>query len=165
MKLSHVLTTFAGVLVGAGICAGLFLLLQRPTDANQNIRLHDDSQASLVSHSATETENVTQDAAHEGRIAFHSVRTLADTLAFETDFDQTVALYTLLERADEEVVVDLIQEADSISPPSQRVAALSIIFSKYATIDPYRALEHAEIFGRAFVLQDATEHIPCLVKN
>ena len=144
MKLSPVLAASAGVLVGMGLCAVLFLLLQRPTDANQNTRLQDDSQASLVSHSATETENVTQDAAHEGRIAFHSVRTLADTLAFETDFDQTVALYTLLERADEAVVVDLVQQTDSISPPSQRAAALSIIFSRYAHIDPYRALKHAK---------------------
>ena len=146
MNLSHVLAASAGVLVGVGLCAVFFLLVQRPTDAvtNQDLRSQDDPQAPIVSNSVSETGGAHQDSPREVRSAFRSVRSLADTLAFEADFDQTVALYTLLERADEALVLDLIREADSISPPSQRVAALSIIFSKYAHIDPYRALEHAK---------------------
>ena len=146
MKLSYVLAASAGVLVGMGICTVLFLLVQRPTDAivNQDLRSQDDPKAPIVSNSVSETEGAQRDSPSEVRSAFRSVRSLADTLAFETDFDQTVALYTLLEHADEALVLGLIQQTESISPPSQRIAALSIIFSKYAHIDPYRALEHAK---------------------
>ena len=146
MKLSHVLAASAGVLIGMGICAILFLLLQRPTDAitNQDLRSQDDPQAPIVSNSVSETGGAHQDSPTEVRSAFRRVQSLADTLAFESDFDQTVALYTLLDRADEARVLDLIQQTDSISPPSQRAAALSIIFSRYAHIDPYHALKHAK---------------------
>ena len=150
MKLSYVLTAIGGVLSGVGICAVFFLLVLKSSDTNQDLRLPGDTIATLDFKSDIQTEHISRVSKRVPTNEFLSVRSLADTLAFESDFDQTVALYTLLAHADEAVVLDLIQKADSISPSSQKAAALSIIFSKYANIDPYRALKHAELLEEHF---------------
>ena len=71
-----------------------------------------------------------------------------ETLRIESDFDQTFALYNLLAGASEERVLELIDQAKDITQPHQRDAALSIIFSKYADIDPATALKVSQEFGR-----------------
>lgn len=76
-----------------------------------------------------------------------SSRTIDETFRLESDFDQTVALYTLLADADEERVLDLIQQAETLSYLHQRDSALYVIFSKYADIDPVRALSKAQEYG------------------
>ncbi|MCY4657507.1 MAG: hypothetical protein OXC80_11920 [Gammaproteobacteria bacterium] len=75
-----------------------------------------------------------------------NVVSLGDTLKFESDFDQTVALYNLLAGADEELVKDLLVQTREISKVSQRHAAISIIYARYAAINPKNALEHAQNF-------------------
>ena len=72
------------------------------------------------------------------------ISSLADTLKFESDFDQTVALYNLLANADESLVKDLLVQTQDISQESQRHAAISIIYARYAAINPKNALEHAQ---------------------
>ena len=71
---------------------------------------------------------------------------IADTLRLDNDFDQTVALYMLLSDANEQSVLDLIDQAKDIKQLSERDEALSIIFSKYAAIDPARAFVQAQEF-------------------
>lgn len=77
-----------------------------------------------------------------------SLGSVDETLRIESDFDQTVALYNLLADASEERVLELIDQANVIKQPSQRLLTLSTIFSKYAAIDPVRALNKAQEFGR-----------------
>ena len=77
-----------------------------------------------------------------------SLGSVDETLRIESDFDQTVALYNLLAGASEERVLELIDQANVIKQPGQRLSTLSTIFSKYAAIDPVRALNKAQEFGR-----------------
>ena len=88
----------------------------------------------------TQTPNKTR----ETTPANPNVVSLADTLKFESDFDQTVALYNLLAGADEKLVKDLLVQTQDISHESQRHAAISIIYARYAAINPKNALEHAQ---------------------
>ena len=76
-----------------------------------------------------------------------SSHAIDETFRLESDFDQTVALYTLLADADEERVLDLIQQAETLSYLHQRDSALYVIFSKFADIDPVRALSKAQDYS------------------
>lgn len=147
MKLSTILTAAAGLLLGVVISVAVFLLVSRPIDANQDHLHNGDSIVSegFKRNGSTRTED--QVRANVAGNRFEEVRTLADTLAFKHDFDQTVALYSLLAHADEVEVLKLIQDAQSITPPSQKDAALSIIFSRYASLSPSRALKTAKSLG------------------
>ena len=71
---------------------------------------------------------------------------IAATLKSANEFDQTVALYMLLSDANEQSVLDLIDQAKDIKQLSVRNEALSIIFAKYATIDPAKAFMQAQEF-------------------
>ena len=71
------------------------------------------------------------------------IQTIQDSTEFSSDFDQSVSLYVLLARADEDDLERFITESFSIWPRNQRVAALSITFGRYAAIDPNKALERA----------------------
>lgn len=76
-----------------------------------------------------------------------SSRVIDETFRLESDFDQTVALYTLLAGADEERVLELVDQAKTLNYSYQRDSALYVIFSKYAEIDPVRALSKAQEYG------------------
>lgn len=77
----------------------------------------------------------------------HLSGAIAEAFEFENDFDQTVALYTLLAGADEERVLDLISQAKTLDYSYQRDSALFVIFSKYADIDPVSALSKAQEYS------------------
>ncbi len=69
------------------------------------------------------------------------VQSVPDSMKFASDFDQSASLYVLLARADVSDLERYINESISISSQNQRVAALSIIFGRYAAIDPRKALD------------------------
>ncbi|MCY4127794.1 MAG: hypothetical protein OXG15_01000 [Gammaproteobacteria bacterium] len=71
------------------------------------------------------------------------VQSVLESTKLKSDFDQSVSMYLLLARAKEEDLNRYISESFSISSRNQRVAAFSIIFGRYAAINPNRALERA----------------------
>jgi len=75
------------------------------------------------------------------------IRTIEDTLALPGDFAQTEALYVLAGRADSAEAQALIHEANRIADPTDRNAALSILFLRLAELDPLSALTLARMPG------------------
>lgn len=75
------------------------------------------------------------------------IRTIEDTLALPGDFTQTEALYVLAGRADSAAVQELIHQANRIADPTDRNAALSILFLRLAELDPLSALTLARLPG------------------
>ena len=75
------------------------------------------------------------------------IRTIEDTLALPGDFTQTEALYVLAGRADSVAVQELIHQANRIADPTDRDAALSILFLRLAELDPLSALTLARLPG------------------
>ena len=144
MKQTYVLVSGVSALVGATICAVVVIWFMKPESTTQELQTPSARPPTekFVARITPDAEPVSRAPASKG--AFENVRTLADTLAFETDFDQSIAIHLLLANADETFVLDLLRQAETISPPSQKEAAFSIIFSKYAAIDPSRALAKAE---------------------
>lgn len=144
MRSSHVLTAGISALVSSAITVVVFIWVSSPVDPPRNFHAQSNSSTSekFVARIDRAIKPISRAPASDG--TFDRVRTIADALAFEADFDQTVAIYLLLANADEELVLDLLQQAESISPLSQKEAAFSIIYSKYAAIDPERALANAE---------------------
>ena len=144
MKQTYVLVSGVSALVGATICAVVVIWFIKPESTTQELQTPSARPPTekFVARITPDAEPVSRAPASKG--AFENVRTLADTLAFETDFDQTIAIHLLLANADEAFVLDLLRQAETISPPSQKEAAFSIIFSKYAALDPARALAKAE---------------------
>lgn len=69
--------------------------------------------------------------------------TLAEITALASDFEQTATLYALLRAADEATVERLLREAESLRPRRERLAAKSIIYARYAELDPLAAVERA----------------------
>lgn len=69
---------------------------------------------------------------------------VVEILQLESDFDQALALYSLLSDADENTVRELLDQSKAIDQPTRRESILLIIFSKYATIDPRKALNEAQ---------------------
>jgi hypothetical protein len=82
---------------------------------------------------------------------FASLTTLEDTLTLPSDFAQTEALYVLAGRANSAEVQNLIHQATRIADTSDRRAAMSILFSRLADIDPHSAVA---IAGQAPFTED-----------
>ena len=120
----------AGLVVGA---AATFAAFQHGF-----VRLHPDPAGSPI------IENVpimTPEAAATHRDSHYaSIRTITDVLALPGDFAQTEALYALAGRADSAGVQDLIFQANGITDPSDRKAALEILFSRLTELDVRSAL-------------------------
>ena len=67
--------------------------------------------------------------------------TLAEITALASDFEQTAALYALLRTADEATLERLLEDAEGLRPRRERLAAKSIIYARYAELDPLAAVE------------------------
>lgn len=72
-----------------------------------------------------------------------NIQSILDSTKFTSDFDQRVALYALLERAEEDDLNGYIEDSSVLDSINQRVAALSIIFGRYAAINPKESLARA----------------------
>lgn len=70
-----------------------------------------------------------------------------DLLALPTDFEQTVALYTVAAEADVAGLQDLIEQAVAIPIEGEREAALSILYMRYSDLDPDGAIDHMYKLG------------------
>ena len=71
---------------------------------------------------------------------------LADILRIPGDFAQTVALYQLASRRNAAGIEQLLDEAGSLDQASER-AATSILYARYADLDPAAALRHIQERG------------------
>ena len=69
--------------------------------------------------------------------------TLAEITALTSDFEQTAALYALLRDARRPTVERLLAEAEDLRPRRERLAAKSILYARYAELDPLAAVDHA----------------------
>ena len=67
--------------------------------------------------------------------------TLANILLLPSDFQQTLTLYTLLADAKRETLERLLDEAGHLQPRREVRAAKSVIYSRYAELDPNAAVE------------------------
>ncbi len=68
--------------------------------------------------------------------------TLIELLTIDSEFEQTARLYELARNAGLARLEELIEETDTIPYESDRRAALSILYSRYADIDPAAAIDH-----------------------
>ena len=75
--------------------------------------------------------------------------TLANILLLPSDFQQTLTLYALLADADRETLERLLDEAEHLRPRREGRAAKSIIYSRYAELDPHAAVERIIASGMA----------------
>ncbi len=71
------------------------------------------------------------------------VQTLHDVARLESDFDQRYALYQLISYAEEDELEKYISQSADISSKNQRMVALTMIFTRYAVLDPHEALSRA----------------------
>ena len=71
---------------------------------------------------------------------------LASIFELQTFFDSSVALDDILKNADTLTLVDLIDQSHSIEGVERRQSTQVQIFRKFATLDPIKALSHAQSF-------------------
>ena len=142
-----VLLLGTGAIGGALITAFILLGVQyAPIESNDESRT---PTARSSSSSDPELRHTSSSPISESGLLFEegSSGSVDATLRIESDFDQTVALYNLLAGADEERVLDLIDQARTLAHSHRRDALLSIIFSKYAAIDPVSALSRTQEYS------------------
>lgn len=134
------LAAIAGVVVGVAIGAGFTSLIGGGSDVARR-----DAAPDIVRDiSSVATMPVAQAEAHRAD-RYARISTIEATLALPGDFAQTEALYVLAGRSDSATVQDLIDQANRIADPTDRDAALSILFLRLAEIDPESALTMARM--------------------
>ena len=60
-----------------------------------------------------------------------------------SDYARSVALRTLLNRTDEEQILNLLEQTQGISNPSRKLDTQNEIYRRFAVVDPIKALNHA----------------------
>jgi hypothetical protein len=68
--------------------------------------------------------------------------TLHEIMKLPGDFTQSAALYVLAANSDRKAIERLLKESESIDRGSERRAAASILYQRYAELDPAAAVEH-----------------------
>ena len=141
-SVAKLISGVVGLLIGGltvGVTAFLWLAEEQPT---QSLMQKTPSIATT-----TDPDVVPKPIVIEKRISdvdpILQIQSVHDSTKLASDFDQSVSLYLLLARADTGDLERYISESFSISTRNQRNAALSIIFGRYAAIDPKEALERA----------------------
>ena len=130
--LKVLLWLIAGLLVGAG----LTVVVMRAVPSSDS----PDPTPSVV-RDIVEVPVITVVEAESHRAdRFDRIRTIEQTLALPGDFSQTEALYVMAGRANSGEVQNLINQANRIADPTDRNAALSILFLRLAELDPQSAL-------------------------
>ncbi len=125
---------FAGLL--AGSAATYWLTAEEPATSGASI-----DPLPVIERNIVEVPKMAMAEAEAHREdRYERIRTVEDTLALPGDFAQTEALYVLASRADSAEVQDLIDQANRIADPTDRNAAMSILFLRLAELDPRSAL-------------------------
>ena len=141
-----VLLVGSGVLAGVLVTAIAFLVIShlplKTWDFSQTETAEPRETSNRLQGKRSSTSSIESGGAPRSRLG----GSIEETLRLDNDFDQSVALYMLLSDANEEFVLDLIDQAKDIKQLSERNEALSIIFSRYAAIDPAGAFLQAQEF-------------------
>lgn len=139
-----------GILIGAAVGLAAGAALVRVLD-NRSATDAIDRNTPIV-RDIRDVPQITMDETEAHRAdRFASLTTLEDTLTLPSDFAQTEALYVLAGRANSAEVQNLIFQATRIADTSDRRAAMSILFSRLADIDPHSAVA---IAGQAPFTED-----------
>jgi hypothetical protein len=72
----------------------------------------------------------------------HAPATLREIMKLDSDFTRSAAIYLLAAGMNEEGVERLLDEVESIDRESERRTAASILYQRYAELDPAAAVEH-----------------------
>ena len=131
-----------GVLIG-GLVTGISFYSS--VGKESPIKLQDfnvDSPSPVVEYELVAGTNTPETYSGDIDPIFH-VESVHESTVLNSDFDQSVSLYLLLARADVGDLERYIGESFAISSRNQRVAALSIIFGRYAALNPHEALDRA----------------------
>lgn len=115
-----------------GFASGLYLGSHR-SSPSQSLSL-----PAIAPSSSARTESYTVTAAPPVQLP----GTLREIMELPGDFAQSTALYVLAASSDREGIERLLREADSIDRGSERRAAISILYQRYAELDPAEAVEH-----------------------
>ena len=139
---SFLIAVVAGVLVG-GFVAGLSVYLWLDGEPVDQLPRESTSVGTSSQERNSTSPRITREVRSEVIDSHLLVRSVHESTVLDSDFDQSVSLYLLLAKADAHDLERYIGESLTISSRNQRVAALSIIFGRYAALDPYEAIEQA----------------------
>jgi len=129
-----------GLFVVIAALAGYALGRYRGHEPPQDLPLQQILQASAGSPAAS--SRAQSDSGSHSEPLERGPATLADTLRLKGDFTQTAALYILASTVDRKGLERLLTEAAALKQPSERNAATSILYARYAEIDPEAAVDH-----------------------
>src|SRR5690606_26987166 len=119
-------------MAAAGFVLGIaasYIAFHLPRDAAQSLPLIEN------------VPTMSQEAAESHRNSLYAgIGSIEETLALPGDFAQTEALYALAGRSDSAAIQNLIFQAGRITDPSDRSAALDILFLRLSELDPRSAL-------------------------
>ena len=132
--------TILTALIGLGVWYAPF----ESRDASRTLSAIDSATANMNQIHASSSRSIRSDLP----LILKSDEPIDEILRVQNVFDQKVALYSLLAVADEEQVIELLDQAINLKHSPLRDSALDVIFSKYADIDPVRALGKAQELGR-----------------
>ena len=128
------------IAIAAGFLIGAALTYRLTADTPETTSLPAERWPALERDLMAIPRMATAEAEAHREDRFERIRSIADTLALPGDFSQTEALYVLAGRSDAEGVRELLDEANRIADPTDRNAALSILFLRLAEVDPRSAL-------------------------
>lgn len=134
------LSVGAGVLIG-GLVVGVSVFLWRGEEKTTQFSTLPSPSADVTTDSTIVTQRIALEERTSDLDPILQVRSVLDSTKLASDFDQSVSLYLLLARADVSDLERYISESLAVSPRNQRNAALSIIFGRYAALDPNTALD------------------------
>ena len=131
-----------GVLVG-GFVAGLSVYLWLDEEPFIQSPGQNTSVVATLQDRTASSPTITRDVPTGDLKPHLHIQSVHESTILDSDFDQSVSLYVLLARADIRDLERYVGESLKIASRNQRVAALSIIFGRYAALDPHQALDQA----------------------
>ena len=144
---SLLITAVTSVLVG-GFVTGLSVYLWLDEDRFVQLSNQSTPVATTPQDRISPSPKITREVRSDDLAPHLHIQSVHESTILDSDFDQSVSLYLLLAKADARALERYINEGLTISSRNQRVAALSIIFGRYAALDPYEAIDRALALGQ-----------------
>ena len=138
---SILLAIVVGVLIGAAAALSIYTWLDREHPDQPN-KLSVPSDVSIPNNASTSTTIESEVRIDDLALPIR-IQSIPDSFALTSDFDRRASLYLLLSNADESDFEQYIVDSLKISSRNQRAVALLIIFSRYAIVNPPRAVDRA----------------------
>lgn len=132
---------FAGFVIGAGVVlAGIYYRADLLA-ASQHLAPLAPLVEGLVETRAPGDPRSASNGLKTTKFTLRSDNLLQEILRLPNDFDQTLTLYSLLQDADGDDLERLLDEARLLRPADEGRAAASILYSRYAALDPEAAVQ------------------------